>query len=124
MKAWDYRNHFLNIQGLISLEITIIWGALGLFFDLVLYQPLNNIFSYMTGAVWKIACIGLSVFMIVNLTWMAAFIIWWANRYKKKAPLNRVSHVTDRKYPDEWMQKKFCNWSFIEPEGEMAVSQA
>ena len=124
MKAWDYRNHFLNIQGLISPKMTIMWGALGLFFDQVLYQPLKDILSHMTGTAWKIACIGLSLFMIVNLTWTAICIIRWANRHKKKAPLNRVSRFIDSKYPDEWMQKKFCNWSFIEPEGVLAVSQA
>lgn len=124
MKAWDYRNHFLNIQGLISLKMTIMWGALGFFFDQALYQPLKGILSHMTGIAWEIACIVLSLFMIVNLTWTAVCIIRWANRHKKKAPLNRVSCFIDRKYPDKWMQKKFCNWSFIESEGAWAVSQA
>lgn len=57
MKAWDYRNHFLNIQGLISLKMTIMWGALGFFFDQVLYQPLKGILSHMTGTAWEISCI-------------------------------------------------------------------
>ena len=123
MKAWDYRNHFLNIQRLISLKMTIMWGALGLFFDQVLYQLLKGILSYMTRTAWKIACTGLSLFMLVNLTWTAICIIRWANWHTKKAPLNRISRFIDRKYPDEWMQKKFCNWSFIESKGVLAVLQ-
>ena len=116
MKAWDYRDHFLNIQGLISPKMTLVWGVLGLGFDLFLYKPLKKALSYITGFVWDSICVGISVFMMLNLSCTAVCIIRWANRHRGKPPLNHISQFIDRKYPDAWMQKKFCNWKFIESE--------
>lgn len=116
MKAWDYRKHFLNIQGLISLKMAFMWGALGFCFDRFFYKPLMKLLSSMTGTLWKSACVGLSIFMGINVSCTAACIIRWANRHKGKTALNRISRFIDRKYTDNWMKKKFCNWSFIESE--------
>ena len=113
MKAWDYRNHFLNIQGLISPKMTLAWGTLGFVFDRFLYQPLKKILSQMTEIFWDIACAGMSAFMIINLSCTAACIIRWANRHRGKPPLNRISEYIDRKFPDSRMASKFCNWRFI-----------
>lgn len=114
MKAWDYRKHFLNIQGLISLKMTLVWGTLGFVFDHFLYQPLKKILSEMTGIFWDIACAGMSAFIMVDFICTAVCIIRWANRHQGKPPLNWVSEYIDRKFPDSWMASKFCNWKFDE----------
>ena len=116
IKAWDYRNHFLNIQGLISLKMALIWGALGTIFDKFLYKPLKEALSYVNGSVWDAICAAGSAFMIINLTYTSLCIIRWANRHKNKPPLNRISRFIDRQYPNRWMEKKFCNWRFIDGE--------
>jgi uncharacterized membrane protein len=116
MKAWDYRNHFLNIQGLISLKMALVWGTLGAIFDKFLYKPLKEALSYVEGSVWDAICAAGSAFMIVNLTYTSLCIIRWANRHKNKPPLNRISRFIDRRYPNHWMEKKFCNWRFIDNE--------
>ena len=103
MKAWDYRNHFLNIQGLISFKMTLMWGGLGVIFDRFLFRPLKKILSHITGVAWDLACEVLSVF--------------------GKPPMNRISQWIDKNYPDSWMEKRFCNWRFMEPE-EHAAHQA
>lgn len=114
MKAWDYRNHFLNIQGLISLKMTLMWGALGVVFDRFLFRPLKKVLSYITGTVWDLACAGLSAFMAFNLTCTAVCIVRWANRHRGKPPMNRISRWIDRTFPDCWMERRFRDWSFIE----------
>lgn len=116
MKAWDYRTHFLNIQGLISLKMTLMWGALGFAFDRFLFIPLKKALSYVTGVIWNAACGVLSVFMVIDLSCTAVCIIRWANRHREKPPMNCISRFIDKRYPDAWMEKKFCNWRFIEPE--------
>lgn len=123
MKAWDYRNHFLNIQGLISFKMTLMWGGLGVVFDRLLFRPLKKMLSHITGAAWDLACEVLSVFMVINLSCTAICIIRWANRHRGKPPMNRVSQWIDKNYPDSWMEKRFCNWRFMEPE-ECAAHQA
>ena len=123
MKAWDYRSHFLNIQGLISFKMTLMWGGLGVIFDRFLFRPLKKILSHITGVAWDLACEVLSVFMVINLSCTAICIIRWANRHRGKPPMNRISQWIDKNYPDSWMEKRFCNWRFIEAE-ECAAHQA
>lgn len=113
MKAWDYRKHFLNIQGLISLKMTVIWTALGLGFDLF-YPYVQILTSFMSGKAWNIACVLLTVFMVINILWTAVCIIRWAFRHQGKKAKSGIVRFIDRRYPDNWMQRKFCNWSFIE----------
>lgn len=119
MKAWDYRSHFLNIQGLISFKMTLMWGALGVVFDRFLFRPLERVLTYITGTAWGLACAGLSAFMVINLSCTAVCIIRWANRHRGKPPMNRISQWIDKTYPDSWMKKRFCNWRFIEAEDPM-----
>lgn len=114
MKAWDYRNHFLNFQGLISPKMTLLWGSLGMFFDRILYSPIHAFLSRMTGFGWQIACDLLSAFMVVNLFCTAMCIIRWARRHRGIPPISRIAKFIDRKYPDSWMEKKFCNWRFMD----------
>lgn len=114
MKAWDYRTHFLNIQGLISLRMTLMWGVLGFAFDRFLFIPLKKTLSYVTGVIWNAACGVLSLFMVINLSCTAVCIIRWANRHRGKPPMNCISRFIDKRYPDAWMEKRFCNWKFIE----------
>lgn len=117
MRAWDYRKHFLNIQGLISPFMALLWGILGIGFDLLLYTPLKHLLVHMNGGVWKAACVCLTVFMVVNLSLTALCIIRWANRHKGKPPANRFTVWVDEKYPDSKMRTKFYYWYFLdEPE--------
>lgn len=124
MKAWDYRNHFMNIHGLISPKMTLIWGILGFGFDSFLYKPLKKLLAHMTGLLWDTVCIGMSIFMVINLSCTAVCIIRWANRHRGKPPLNRITRFIDRKYPDNWMKQKFCNWKFIEYEDAIPSQSA
>lgn len=103
-----------DIQGLISLKMAIVWGLLGLGFNLFLLEPLKTILSYMTGLWWTIAGIALTVFMIVNLLLTAVCIICWANRHRKKAATGKLSKWIGKHYPDNKMQKKFFYWRFLD----------
>lgn len=84
MRAWDYREHSFNIQGLISPFMALVWGILGLGFDLFLYAPLKRVSAYIDDSRWNMLCIGLSIFMIINFSLTAVCIIRWANRHKGK----------------------------------------
>lgn len=114
MRAWDYSNHFLNLQGLISPKMTLMWGFLGFGFDRFLYIPLRKLVATMAGGLWEIACMILSAFMIINLSFTAVCIIRWANRHRGKPPKNKMTQWIDGRYPDIRMKKKFCDWQFIE----------
>ena len=114
MKAWDYRNHFLNLQGLISPKMTLIWGLFGMLFDRFLYFPLQAFLSRLTGYGWRILCGVLSAFLVINLLCTAICVIRWAMRHRGRSPISWIGRVIDRNYPDIWMERKFCNWRFMD----------
>lgn len=114
MKAWDYRKQFMNIQGLISPKMTIVWGIVGFGFYKILFNPLKKLLLIMNGTVFDIACMGLTAFMAINLLLTAICIIRWSNRHYGKPSVSRLTRWVDKNYPDEKMQKKFFYWSFID----------
>ncbi|MCM1223778.1 MAG: putative ABC transporter permease [Lachnospiraceae bacterium] len=117
MRAWDYREHTLNIQGLISPFMAMVWGIMGLGFDLLLYAPLKRMLAYIDGSGWSMVCIGLTIFMMINFSFTAVCIIRWANRHRGRPAANRFSRWLDRHYPDRKMRRRFYYWYFLdEPE--------
>lgn len=116
MRAWDYRKAFLNIDGLVCLSFTVIWGLAGVVFAKWVVPALKLVFSKMNGRGWNIACICLSIFMAVNLLVTAACIVRWSHRHQGIAPRNQVEQYIDETWDDSRMEKRFCEWRFIEEE--------
>lgn len=114
MKAWDYSSHPFNIQGIVSLRMVFLWGATGLIFNYILFEPLKNLLLLIDGMPFDMICAVLTVFMVTNLVFTAVCIIRWANRHKGKQPANKLTKWIDREYPDWKMQKRFLEWSFID----------
>lgn len=114
MRAWDYRMHHFNIQGLISLKITLIWGIYGILFCYLAKPMLDKLLEKMENKAWHTLCVALSVFMIVNFTITFAAIGRWSSRHKNISPRNKIETILDEIYPDDKMQKRFCEWHFLD----------
>ena len=114
MRAWDYRKHFMNIQGIISLKTAIIWGLLGVGFSIFAFEPLKNLLSHMTGFWWNLIGVILTIFMAINILMTAVCVIRWANRHKELAAANKLTKWLDIRYPDSKMEKKYFYWHFID----------
>ncbi len=112
MRAWDYSRQFLNFRGHISLQMTFAWGALGSAFSYAV-PYIEKVFSKMNHRFWKVACILLTVFMVIDLSLTAVSIVRWKNRHFGNPPRNAIERVIDKKYNDEFMEKKFCEWRFL-----------
>lgn len=113
MRAWDYSGTFMNIKGHINLKMTILWGILGIIFSSLL-PIIERIFEKMQGAGWRIASIGLSVLLVADIIATSMCLIRWSNRHLGASAGNRIEQIIDNAYPDEVMQKKFCEWYFID----------
>ena len=114
MQAWDYSDQFLNIQGLVSLRMTLVWGLLGLGFDRFLLGPLGKVLPLMNRPVLNLLCAVLTVFLAVDLSLTAACVLRWANRHRHRPAANRFSAWLDRHYPDWKMRQKFYYWYFLD----------
>ena len=113
MRAWDYSDTFMNISGYVNLKMTILWGILGILFSYLL--PLfEKVFDKMRGKVWRVACAGLTVFLVADMVVTSMCLVRWRDRHEGVPADNRIEQVIDDIYPDEAMEKRFCNWYFID----------
>ena len=110
--SWDYSHHFLNIQGRVSLRMTAIWGILGLLFFKYLFPLFSYLLSLLDGRAWNIACIAMTVFMVVNLTVTCCALTRWRSRQNGIKATNPVEIFFDDRYDDVFMEKRFPNMSF------------
>ncbi len=113
MKAWDYSHHFLNIDGRVSLKMSLIWGVIGIAFIHFFTPHLEHMFEKMRGNSWRAVCCGLSIFMIVNFAFTSVCLVRWKDRHEGISPTNQNEQMVDEKYNDSVMEKRFCEWSFI-----------
>jgi uncharacterized membrane protein len=108
--SWDYSHHFLNIGGRISIWMTFLWGALGIFFAKCLFPLFKKVLHKMKGNAWNIASIVVAVFMSVNLVFTAMTVLRWSERQEDLPASNVWEEYADEKYDDERMQDIFPNW--------------
>lgn len=110
--SWDYSNQTLNLNGRISLRMSLIWGILGIVFARFIFPVLTRILEKIQGKGWKIACIAVTVFMAVNLLVTAAAILRWGDRQKDLPASGPVGQYFDRTYDNERMNQLFPNMVF------------
>ncbi len=108
--SWDYSHHFLNIGGRISIWMTFLWGALGIFFAKCLFPLFKKVLHKMKGKVWEIAALLTAVFMSVNLIFTAMTVLRWSERQEGLPASNVWEEYADENYDDERMQDVFPNW--------------
>ena len=113
MKAWDYTDYPMDFMGLICVKMVVIWGIVGLLFGLLM-KPIERVFRRMDGVMWSIACVVLTVFMAANLTLTGICLLRWADRHRGKEPSNSFTEWVDKKYDDEYMSERFCEWRFLD----------
>lgn len=110
--SWDYSGHFLNIGGRISLQMTLIWGVLGVLFARFVFPHLAQVFVYAKRMPMRILCVFLSVFMALNLIVTAAAIFRWRERQEALPPSNVAEAFLDTAFDDRRMESVFNNMSF------------
>ncbi len=109
--SWDYTHHFMNIGGRVSLQMTLIWGLLGLGFAKLVLPFLIRIFDQPVTAPRRIVCTLLSLFMLLDIAVSAGAILRWGER-RHEPPSNDVERYPDAEYPDERMEKVYPNMTF------------
>lgn len=112
--SWDYTDHFLNLGGRVSLQMTLIWGALGLTFSLLVYPRLASLLQKTDGTRGRVVCIALTAFMVGNLLLTAAAILRWRERADALPASNEVEAFLDQTYGDATMRQIFSNMTFTD----------
>lgn len=112
MRAWSYENSFLNIGGLICPAFSALWWVAGLGFC-ALYPWLCKLLDVLCGRCGRIACAVLSVFVALDLSVTAAFILRWSARHHNIGADTELGRQIDAQAPDDWMERRFVDWRFI-----------
>lgn len=111
--SWDYSSHFMNIKGRVSLQMTLIWGVLGIIFMRFVFPLLARFLRKMEEGFWKIVCPVLIAFMIVNLLLSAAAVMRWKERLTENIPAtNTFEQFLDENYNNNTMEKRYPNMKF------------
>ncbi len=115
-RSWDYSARFMNINGRICLEMSLIWGILGLGFARLVFPFVLKAADAVHSHVSRFACIALTVFMAMNLLVSAAAVLRWRDRRNGLPPRNAAESYIDSKYGEEVMERIYGNMEFGEEE--------
>lgn len=122
--SWDYSNRFLNIGGRVSLQMSAVWGLLGVAFARILMPPILRLMDKIQTKPWHVAGAVLSIFMALNLLVTSAAVLRWHTRLcggEEETPggagmqdrfQERVVEYLDENYDDDTMRKIFPNMNF------------
>lgn len=111
--SWDYSDHFLNIDGRISLQMALFWGVLGLLFVCFLRSPLCCVLDRIRGKRLNYVCTILSIFMAINLLVTASALNRWKDRQNGKTAMTTIELAMDHWFNNATMTALFPNMTFI-----------
>lgn len=121
-RSWDYSNYVLNINGRISLVMSLIWGLLGVAFAKLVFPLIIRVQNKIEGKLNSALCFVLSIFMAVNLLVSAAAIMRWERRLKGIEPRGDIERVLDKRFDNERMRRIYNNMHFIDESAEKESS--
>lgn len=110
--SWDYSHHAFNIGGRVSLQMSFVWGAVGVVFLQLVFPWLHRLIAKVQGQSGLLVTWALIVFLCVDLAVSAAAVTRWRERGKGLAPQSSFGAAIDRHFDDERMETLFPNMQF------------
>ncbi|ELC8443127.1 putative ABC transporter permease [Clostridium perfringens] len=110
--SWDYDSKNLSINGRTSVEYSVFWGILGVFFLRDIYPLFDKFMGYFSDGTIKILTIIFLVFLIPDIIISALAVRREVARMKGIQAKNALDRFLDKKYPDEFLKKIYPNMIF------------
>lgn len=110
--SWDYDSKNLSINGRTSVEYSVFWGILGVFFLRDIYPLFDKFMGYFSDGTIKILTIIFLVFLIPDIIISALAVRREVARMKGVQARNALDRFLDKKYPDEFLKKIYPNMIF------------
>ena len=108
-RSWDYGGAF---YGFINLEMTIIWGILGLMFSWLVLPLSNHFLGKFNSKNWRRAGIVLTVFLLLDFT-VTSMAVWrWGARLQGVEARNKTEEMLDLSFDNAKMSEIFPNMEF------------
>ncbi|EGT3617761.1 putative ABC transporter permease, partial [Clostridium perfringens] len=110
--SWDYNNKNLSIHGRTSVEYSVFWGILGVFFLRDIYPLFDKFIGDFSDKTIKILTVVFLVFLIPDIIISALAVRREVARMKGVQAKNALDRFLDKKYPDEFLKKIYPNMIF------------
>ena len=110
--SWDYDSKNLSINGRTSVEYSVFWGILGVFFLRDIYPLFDKFMGYFSDGTIKILTIIFLVFLIPDIIISALAVRREVARMKGVQAKNALDRFLDKKYTDEFLKKIYPNMIF------------
>ncbi|MCQ2485082.1 MAG: putative ABC transporter permease [Clostridia bacterium] len=112
--SWNYSNLPFNFfGGRLCLFFSFGWGLLGIFFARFVFVPLDHILKKNIAHKLERLTLTFAIFMAVNIVFSTAVLFRWTHRAAYPEPRNSFEVFTDKRYTDEFMQHRFCEWVIL-----------
>ncbi len=115
MRAWNYSNSFLNYKGIICLGFSAAWGFAAFVFS-KLSPHIQILLKRCSGKTCQVVCTVLSLIVALDLCMTGTSIFRWSERHYGIPAQTEIQKELDEEAPDEWMQKRFVEWKFLDAE--------
>ena len=113
--SWNYSRHAFNLGGRVSLQMTVLWGFLGLAFVRFVFPWMSLLLESLERRPGRIVCGVLTVFLAADLLLSAAALLRWRDRAVEGVPAgNRVEQFLDAACGDAQMERRYPNMRFLE----------
>lgn len=110
--SWDYSDRSMNLHGRICLQMSLIWGFLGLVFSGLVFPGLRVALRWM----YNPPVIGLTLVLFVLLAADAVLsalaVLRWRQRKLEVPAQSGLTRWLDAHYPDDRMEKVYNNMEF------------
>lgn len=107
--SWDYSGLMFNINGRTSLLHCMYWGIAGVLYVTYIEPKINDLKQFICKNNRRFITVVVSIFMILDIS--LSFIA--ANRQTERRenilPNGKLDMFLDTYYPDEYMDKVYCN---------------
>ena len=110
--SWNYDDHIFNIGGRVSLQMTLLWGLLGISFVRLVFPYLSLLLGKLNKRSWNIVCAFCSAVMAINLLVSASAVMRWGERMEQEEADNEWEEFLDVRFHDERMRETYPNMVF------------
>lgn len=112
MRAWDYSDRFLHLDGLICPFSFLCWTVMAVLICLTYQKFVAAVSSFRSPLVDRLA-VYLFIFLVIDFLLAAVCMVRWSRRHYGTARETRIGALIDRLADDEWMSRRFIEWKFI-----------
>lgn len=111
--SWDYSHHLWNLDGRVSIIMSVIWGVLGILFSKLLYLPLQKLFLKFNGKSGFVITWVVILFMTVNVLLSCLAVHRWNERLNEQPAGNGFDVFLDEHYDNERMNNIYQSMYFV-----------